>query len=190
MHSGGVQLFGQRSQPAQSDFFGARASLACRLGCTFAKALFCRRRRRASGAFEGLPALKPVFDHPYACTVRQLGPQGRKERKRAGNLFRKWLRLRGHSIPRGRTGAPHFFPLRPHPRPHPCPRRCHAARGIGGELPPQSDPRGRPPPRRARRPRRRLRSPIFIPRRAPASSPPSAALQRTAARARRRGGED
>ena len=87
--------------PRRAFFFGHG------LGCTFAKALFCRRRRRASGAFEGLPALKPVFDRPYACTVRQLGPQGRKERKRAGNLFRKWLRRRGQSIPRGGalTGA-------------------------------------------------------------------------------------
>ena len=64
------------------------------------KALFCCHRRRESGAFEGLPALKPVFDRPYACTVRQLGPQGRNERKRAGNLFRKWLRRIGQSIPR------------------------------------------------------------------------------------------
>ena len=101
MHSGGVQLFGQRSQPAQSVFFWSRDWLYVR---QTAKALFCRRRRRASGAFEGHPALKPVFDSPYACTVPQLGPQGRKERKRAGNLFRKWLRLRGQSIPRERAG--------------------------------------------------------------------------------------
>ena len=44
-----------------------------------------------------------MFDSPYACTVRQLGPQGRKERKRAGNLFRKWLRLIGQSTPRAIT---------------------------------------------------------------------------------------
>ena len=94
MHSGGAQKCAQRSQPAQSVFLGHG------LGCTFAKALYCCHRRRASGAFQGLPALKPVFDRPYACTVPQLGPQGRNERKRAGNLFRKWLRLRGQSIPR------------------------------------------------------------------------------------------
>ena len=91
--------------PLRAIFFGSR------LVCTFAKALFCRRRRRASGAFEGLPALKPVFDSPYACAVPQLGPQGRKERTRAGNLFRKWLRLRGQSIPRAgrQANAPLFF---------------------------------------------------------------------------------
>ena len=80
MRSGGAQQFGQRLQPAQSVFFGHG------LGCTFAKALFCRRRRRAPGAFEGPATLKPVFDRPHACTARQLGPQERKERKRAGNL--------------------------------------------------------------------------------------------------------
>ena len=41
------------------------------------KAFFCRRQRRAWGAVEGHPALTPVFDRPYACTVRQLGPQER-----------------------------------------------------------------------------------------------------------------
>ena len=74
------------------------------LGCTFAKALFCRRRRRAPGAFEGLPALKPVFDSPYACAVPQLGPQKRNERKRAGNLFRIGCdseASRSHGLTRG-----------------------------------------------------------------------------------------
>ena len=84
--------------PRRAFFFGHG------LGCTFAKALFCRRRRRASGAFEGLPALKPVFDSPYACAVRQLGPHGRKEHKRAGNLFRIGCdseASRSHGLTRG-----------------------------------------------------------------------------------------
>ena len=39
--------------------------------------------------------------------MRQLGPRERKERKRAGNLFRKWLRLIGQSTPRAFV----FFPV-------------------------------------------------------------------------------
>ena len=82
MQSGGVQEWRKRSQPAHSCTFHG---LGWRL-VTSVRALFCRRRRRASGAFEGLPALKPVFYSPYACAVRKLGPQKRNERKRAGNL--------------------------------------------------------------------------------------------------------
>ena len=87
MHSGGARKCAQRPQPAQSEFvWGPAAGWFVRSPI---KALFCRRRRRASGAFEGLSALKPVFDSPYACAVRQLGPRERKERQ---------------SIPRGRAG--------------------------------------------------------------------------------------
>ena len=102
MQSGGAQECAQRSQPAQSELLVATAHGPTAGICTFAKAkaLICCHRRRASGAFEGPPALKPVFDGPYACTVRQLGPRERRERKRAGNLFPKWLRRRGQSIPR------------------------------------------------------------------------------------------
>ena len=105
-HSGGAQEFGQRSQPRAERFWGGTITpfLFVPPSCTFAKALFCRRRRRASGAFEGLPALKPVFDSPYACAVPQLGPQKRNERKRAGNLFRIGCdseASRSHGLTRG-----------------------------------------------------------------------------------------
>ena len=99
MHSGGAQECAQRSEPAQSELLWATGPSFCTFAKAKAKALFCCHRRRASGAFEGPPALKPVFDGPYACTVRQLGPRERRERKRAGNLFPKWLRRRGQSMP-------------------------------------------------------------------------------------------
>ena len=69
-----------RRPPSSITAPAARLVWSFVLYSTFAKALFCRRRRRASGAFEGPPALKPVFDSPYACTVRQVGPQECKER--------------------------------------------------------------------------------------------------------------
>ena len=115
MHSGGARKCAQRPQPAQSEFvWGPAAGWFVRSPI---KALFCRRRRRASGAFEGLSALKPVFDSPYACAVRQLGPRERKERQ---------------SIPRGHVKR--WQPV--------CVALRRARRGAGCRAPPLCPGRG------------------------------------------------
>ena len=108
------------------------------------KALFCRRRRRASGAFEGLPALKPVFDSPYACTVRQVGPQECKERNFALSdcqnvrisVSQRGARGMASSAPSSSRGA--AATLRPEQRrqrslrARRCRRRPAAAAAAGG----------------------------------------------------------
>ena len=90
VQSGGVQQCGKRPQPAQRELhLSVRGWFLVVPGRQPPWTSSCRRRRRARrGLSRGAAARKHVFYSPHACTVRQLGPKERKERKRkrAGNL--------------------------------------------------------------------------------------------------------
>ena len=149
------------------------------LGCTFAKALFCRRRRRAPGAFEGLPALKPVFDSPYAALCASLVPGGAEGGRALATFFASGCDA-GSQASRskicccGARGAAHTRrPAPPRraavgtcqprvwraPPPRRLPPRGAAARGRGAR--PPTHPRARARGGWLGAPRRALRAPCW-----------------------------
>ena len=93
MHSGGAQQFGQRSQPAQSYFTGLGCTLYVRQSHSFA-AVGAARRGHSRG-FQRSSLCLTILTRALCASL--VPRSASKERKRAGNLFRKWLRAEASS---------------------------------------------------------------------------------------------
>ena len=79
MRSGGAQQCAQRSQPAQSVFWGVRAWLRS------PSALLLRRASVPRvGGILGASTLQPVFDSPYAALCASVVPRSAKSASALG----------------------------------------------------------------------------------------------------------